>query len=72
MSYLRDANVISELRKGECADPGVAAWLADLDDEEIFLLPDEGRRRRCLQPIRHLSLPWDRSVGSGRASARLA
>lgn len=37
MSYLLDTNVISELRKGERADANVAAWFADLADEEVFL-----------------------------------
>lgn len=37
MSYLIDTNVISELRKGDRADPGVASWFAGLANEEIFL-----------------------------------
>ena len=37
MTYLIDTNVISELRKGDRADPGVSSWFADLADEEVFL-----------------------------------
>ena len=36
MSYLLDTNVVSELRKGPRCNPGVAAWLADVD-EELYL-----------------------------------
>lgn len=36
MSYLLDTNVVSELRKGPRCDPGVAAWLADVE-EELYL-----------------------------------
>lgn len=37
MSYLIDTNVVSELRKGDRADPDVAAWFAGLADGEVFL-----------------------------------
>jgi predicted nucleic acid-binding protein len=37
LSYLIDTNVVSELRKGERADSNVVAWIANLEDEEIFL-----------------------------------
>lgn len=37
MSFLLDTNVISELRKGDRADPNVASWFANVADEEIFL-----------------------------------
>ena len=37
MSYLLDTNVISELRKGDRADPAVRAWFEGIDDEDIFL-----------------------------------
>ncbi|MBS1864208.1 MAG: type II toxin-antitoxin system VapC family toxin [Actinobacteria bacterium] len=53
MSYLLDTNVISELRKGERADPGVAAWFSDLDDEEIFFsVLTIGEIRRGIEGIR--------------------
>lgn len=53
MSYLLDSNVISELRKGERADPGVRAWFAELADEEIFLsVLTVGEIRRGIESIR--------------------
>ncbi|MGF1661558.1 MAG: type II toxin-antitoxin system VapC family toxin [Kineosporiaceae bacterium] len=37
MSFLLDTNVISELRKGTRADPGVRAWFDDVADDDLFL-----------------------------------
>jgi len=37
VTYLIDTNVISELRKGERADPGVTAWMAQVGDDELYL-----------------------------------
>ncbi len=36
MSYLLDTNVISELRKGPRADPGVTSWVASVPVYELF------------------------------------
>ena len=36
MTWLLDTNVLSELRKGERADPGVRQWVEGLPDEELF------------------------------------
>ncbi|HUC08411.1 MAG TPA: type II toxin-antitoxin system VapC family toxin [Solirubrobacterales bacterium] len=53
MSYLIDTNVISELRKGERADPAVMAWFGALADEEIFLSAlTLGEIRRGIESIR--------------------
>lgn len=53
MSYLLDTNVISELRKGERADPRVTAWFADLAEEEIFLsVLTIGEIRRGIESVR--------------------
>lgn len=53
MSYLLDTNVISELRKGERADPNVIAWFADLADEEVFLsVLTIGEIRRGIESVR--------------------
>lgn len=53
MSYLLDTNVISELRKGERANPGVASWFADVADEEIFLsVLTIGEIRRGVESVR--------------------
>ncbi len=53
MSYLIDTNVISELRKGQRADPGVASWFAGLADDEVFLsVLTLGEIRRGIESIR--------------------
>jgi predicted nucleic acid-binding protein len=53
VSYLLDTNVISELRKGDRADPGVATWFAALADEEVFLsVLTLGEIRRGIENIR--------------------
>ena len=35
--FLLDTNVVSELRKGSRADPGVVAWITQIDDADLFL-----------------------------------
>ena len=53
MSYLLDTNVISELRKGARADPGVSAWFAGLADEEVYLsVLTIGEIRRGIENVR--------------------
>jgi toxin FitB len=53
VSYLLDTNVLSELRKGERADPSVSAWFADLTAEEIFLsVLTIGEIRRGIESVR--------------------
>ena len=53
MSFLIDTNVISELRKGKRADPGVVSWFAGLADEEVFLSAlTLGEIRRGIESIR--------------------
>ncbi len=53
MNYLIDTNVISELRKGERADPRVAAWFKSLDDEQVFIsVLTLGEIRRGIESIR--------------------
>lgn len=48
-----DTNVISELRKGERADPNVRAWFAGLAGEEIYLsVLTIGEIRRGVDSIR--------------------
>ena len=37
MSFLLDTNVISEIRKGPRADPGVRAWFESAPEEELHL-----------------------------------
>lgn len=53
MSYLIDTNVISELRKGKRADPGVVEWFSGLAEEEVFLsVLTLGEIRRGIESIR--------------------
>ncbi len=53
MSYLLDTNVISELRKGDRANPNVTAWFAGLADEEVFLsVLTIGEVRRGIESVR--------------------
>ena len=35
--YLLDTNVVSELRKGDRTNPGVAAWYQERDKRELYL-----------------------------------
>ena len=37
MTFLLDTNVVSELRKGTRANRGVSAWIATVDDGDLFL-----------------------------------
>lgn len=53
MNYLIDTNVISELRKGDRADPNVTSWFAGLADEEVFLSAlTLGEIRRGIENVR--------------------
>lgn len=53
MPYLIDTNVISELRKGDRADPAVTSWFADLGDEEVYLsVLTLGEIRKGVESIR--------------------
>ncbi|MBW7852600.1 type II toxin-antitoxin system VapC family toxin [Gemmobacter nectariphilus] len=37
MSFLIDTNVISEIRKGNRCDPGVATWWAEVAEDDLWL-----------------------------------
>jgi toxin FitB len=37
LSYLLDTNIISELRKGQRANPGVLDWLRSVPEAELYL-----------------------------------
>lgn len=53
MSYLLDTNVLSELRKGDRADPHVVDWFGGLADEEIYLsVLTIGEVRRGIESVR--------------------
>ncbi len=53
MSFLVDTNVISELRKGACAHPGVRRWFESLGADEVFLsVIVIGEIRRGIESVR--------------------
>ncbi|HEX6902615.1 MAG TPA: type II toxin-antitoxin system VapC family toxin [Thermoanaerobaculia bacterium] len=53
MSYLIDTNVISEVRKGQRCDPGVASWFANVSSSEIYLSAlTVGEIRKGIESIR--------------------
>ena len=53
MSLLVDTNVISELRKGSRADPGVSAWHRSVPDGSLYLsVLFLGEIRRGLESLR--------------------
>jgi len=53
LSYLLDTNVVSELRKGKRADPGVVSWFEELALDEIFLsVLTVGEIRKGIELIR--------------------
>jgi predicted nucleic acid-binding protein len=53
VSFLLDTNVVSELRKRERCDKGVAAWMASVDSESLFLsVLVLGEIRRGIERIR--------------------
>jgi toxin FitB len=57
LSYLLDTDVISELRKGERANPNVLSWFAELADEEIYLsVLTIGEIRRGVENVRRRDL----------------
>ena len=53
MSWLVDTNVLSELRKGERAEPGIQTWLATTADEDLYTsVLVLGEIRRGIESIR--------------------
>lgn len=49
-----DTNVISELRKGRKADPGVRKWFDEVSEEELYLsVLVVGEIRKGIERIRH-------------------
>ena len=53
MSYLVDTNIVSELRKGQRCDPGVASWFAEVSSAEIYLsVLTVGEIRKGIENIR--------------------
>jgi len=53
LSYLVDTNVISELRKGQRCNPGVASWFAEVAAGDIYLSAlTVGEIRKGIESIR--------------------
>ena len=58
MSWLVDTNVLSELRKGDRAHPGIRAWFADAQEGELFTsVLVLGEIRRGIESIRRRDAP---------------
>jgi predicted nucleic acid-binding protein len=58
VTWLVDTNILSELRKGERADPGVRAWFAGARDEDLFTsVLVLGEIRRGIESIRRRDMP---------------
>jgi len=58
MSWLVDTNILSELRKGDRADPGVRAWFGEARDEDVFTsVLVLGEVRRGIESIRRRDEP---------------
>ena len=58
MSWLLDTNIVSELRKGERANPGVRAWFAEAADESLFTSVLVVGELRCgIESIRRRDVP---------------
>jgi predicted nucleic acid-binding protein len=58
VKWLVDTNVLSEMRKGERADPGVRAWFAQASDEDMFTsVLVLGEVRRGIESIRRRDVP---------------
>ena len=53
MSWLLDTNVLSELRKGDRAHPGLRSWFESTRDEDLFTsVLVLGEIRRGIESIR--------------------
>jgi predicted nucleic acid-binding protein len=58
MGFLLDTNVVSELRKGQRCDRGVAAWFADVEPEDVYLsVVTIGELRKGIENIRRRDAP---------------
>lgn len=58
MTWLLDTNIVSELRKGERADPRLRAWFAAADEDALFTsVLVVGELRRGIESLRRRDLP---------------
>lgn len=61
MSYLLDTNILSELRKGQRCNPGVASWFAEVSAADIYLSAlTVGEIRKGIESIRRRDDPTAR------------
>ena len=68
MSYLIDANIISEVRKGARCDAHVSAWYASIADEDLFLstlVLGEIRKALNLHALGTRAKQWRSNAGWG-------
>jgi predicted nucleic acid-binding protein len=52
VTFLVDTNVVSELRKGDRADPGVLAWMGTKGDDLFLSVLVIGELRRGVEQVR--------------------
>ena len=58
MNWLLDTNVLSDLRKGERANPGLKAWFGAADEASLYTsVVVIGELRRGIESIRRRDLP---------------
>ena len=58
MSWLLDTNIISELRKGERANPGLRAWFAQVEEPSLCTsVLVVGELRRGIESLRRRDVP---------------
>jgi predicted nucleic acid-binding protein len=58
MSWLVDTNILSDLRKGDRADPGIRAWFSETVEGDLFTsVLVIGELRRGVESIRRRDLP---------------
>jgi len=58
VSWLLDASIVSELRKGERAHPGLRAWFAETDEASLYTsVLVIGELRRGIESLRRRDIP---------------
>jgi predicted nucleic acid-binding protein len=58
VTWLLDTNIVSELRKGERANPGLRAWFAETDEDSLYTsVLVVGEVRRGIESIRRRDVP---------------
>jgi toxin FitB len=58
VTWLLDTNIVSELRKGERADPRLRAWFAEAEEDALFTsVLVVGEVRRGIESIRRRDVP---------------